>query len=369
MRLLCISSHADTRNSVRPEAESFIGLQRAGVEVHVLTQHDSAYAEELRAAGVNLIHQQLRKKFSWKDMREIRRITREHRIDAVYAFNNKAICNAAFACVGLPVVMITYRGQTGNIYRHDPAAYLTHLHPRVDAIVGVSQSVVDDLKPRVRHSVTVERIYKGHDLSWYTEPATPRSALGLASSDFVVGCVANNRPRKGVKYLIEACAKLTDLNNLKLVLIGSGMDNAHLGAELAQAGIDKQTLTLGLRTDATSLIQACDVAVLPAVRREGLPKTVIEAMAYGVPNIVTDTGGNAELVAHQISGLVVPVADSQALATAIRQLHADPESAAQMGKNGRNRIETDFHVSSTVKQTHALLERLVSIRQASATPG
>ncbi|MEM6818975.1 MAG: glycosyltransferase family 4 protein [Pseudomonadota bacterium] len=363
MRLLCISSHADTRNSVRPEAESFIGLQRAGVDVHVLTQRDSAYAEELRAAGVNLIHQQLRKKFSWNDMREIRRVIIEQRIDAVYAFNNKAICNSAFACIGLPVVMITYRGQTGNIYRHDPSAYLTHLHPRVNAIVGVSQSVVDDLRPRVRPSVAVERIYKGHDLSWYTEPATSKSELGLAADDFVVGCVANNRPRKGVKFLIEACAQLADLDNLKLVLVGSGMDEAHLGPLLEQAGISKRTLTLGLRKDATSLIQACDVAVLPAVRREGLPKTVIEAMAYGIPNIVTDTGGNAELVADQQSGLVVPVADSAALAAAIRQLHADPQAAAEMGRLGQRRIETNFHVNSTVRETHSLIKRLLATRQ------
>ncbi|MEL7311925.1 MAG: glycosyltransferase [Pseudomonadota bacterium] len=358
MRLLCISSHADTRNSVRPEAESFIGLQRRGVNVTVMTQSDSSYADDLREAGITLLHQQLKKKFSWREMRRIRREIRERGINAVYAFNNKAICTAAFACIGLPVVMMTYRGQTGNIRRFDPSAYLTHLHPRVDAIVGVSQSVVDDLRPQVSGRVVLKRIYKGHSLDWYSEPASERAALGLSGEHFVVGCVANNRPRKGVEFLIRACGQLADLDRLRLVLIGSGMDEQTLAPVLEATGMRERTVTLGPRNDATSLIQACDVSVLPAIRREGLPKTVIEAMAYGVPAIVTDTGGNAELVADGESGLVVPVKDAPAIANALKTLHDAPTLAREMGSAGKRRIESHFHVSATIRETQRLLEQL-----------
>lgn len=358
MRLLCISSHADTLNSVRPEAELFIGLQRAGVTTTVMTQADSPYAETMAAQGIRIVDFVPQRKFSWAAIKRIRSEIRNHNIQAVYAFNSKAICNAAFACIGLPVVYMTYRGQTGNIYRHDPAAYLTHLHPRVDAIVGVSQSVADDLRPRVRKQVLVQRIYKGHDLSWYTEPASERSELGLNDDHFVVGCVANNRPRKGVKYLIEACAQLRDIQHLRLVLIGNGMDQDTLGATLEQYGIADRTVTLGLRNDATRLIQACDVAVLPAIRREGLPKTVIEAMAYGIPSVVTDTGGNAELVDTDHTGIVVPIEDAPAIAGALRRLCEEPSLAVTMGEAARERIREHFNVAETVDQTKALLIEL-----------
>ena len=366
MRLLCVTSHADTLNSVRPEAELFIGLQRDGVDVFVMTQEDSPYVTQMRAAGVTVIHQVIRRKLSRSTIGQIRYQARRLAVDAVYAFNNKAICNAAFACIGLPVAFVTYRGQTGNVRRHDPSVYLTHLHPRVDGIIGVSQSVVDDLAPQVRRGVRVDRVYKGHSLDWYTEPALDRSDLEIPEDAFVVGCVANNRPRKGVRYLVEACARLRELERLHLVLVGGGMDAQTLGDAVAEAGLDTRVRLLGLRSDATSVIQACDVAVLPAVRREGLPKTVIEAMAYAVPVVVTDTGGNAELVDHGRSGLVVPPADSAALAGALRQLHDNPDLARRMGATGRERIDSVFNVRETVRQTRDVLEAHIARRQLPA---
>ncbi|MEM8547868.1 MAG: glycosyltransferase family 4 protein, partial [Pseudomonadota bacterium] len=186
MRLLALSSHADTLNSVRPEAELFIGLAHAGVQVTIMTQADSPYAERMQAAGVSLLEQRIHKKFSWRTVRELRSLIRAHRYDVVYAFNNNAICNAAFACLGLPTVLLAYRGQTGNIHALDPAAYLTLLHPRVDGIVCVASAVARGLQPHVRKKA-LHTVYKGHSLEWYQDSATPRAALGLDDSDFVVG--------------------------------------------------------------------------------------------------------------------------------------------------------------------------------------
>ena len=357
MRVLCISSHTDTLNSVRPEAESFIGMARAGVHMVVMTQLDSPYGERMRDAGITIIDYHPRKKLSRDSIRRIRAAIAEHDIDIVYAFNNRAICNAAFACIGRDVRLITYRGQTGNLSRFDPASYLTHLHPRVNGIIGVADAVSDFVRPLVRRSVSVDTVYKGHDLGWYSEPAADRATLGLAHGDFVVGCIANNRPRKGVPYLIDACARLRDISALKLMLIGHGMDEQTLGDELRRHSLVDRVVLLGPRSDATAVIQAADVSVLPSTRREGLPKTVIESMAYGIPTVVTDTGGNAELVADEQSGLVVPVEDAQALADAILRLHDDRALAARFGNAGRERIDQAFNVSSTVAQTIAVFEK------------
>ncbi|MEM9172916.1 MAG: glycosyltransferase family 4 protein [Pseudomonadota bacterium] len=355
MRLLAISSHADTLNSVRPEAELFIGLQQAGVNVTVLTQADSPYAQRMQDAGVTVVNNHIRRKFSLSTVRIIRDSVRERAIDIVYAFNNKAICNAAFASIGLDVLLFAYRGQTGNINRGDPTPYLSILHPRVDGIIGVAEAVVNSLKS-VAKNKTLHTVYKGHALEWYDEPAADRQSLGLSDDDFVVGCVANNRPRKGVAYLIEACGELTDLPNLKLMLIGSGMTQTELGTAVAATNLGDRVLMLGRRDDATQLIQACDVSVLPAIRREGLPKTVIEAMAYGIAPIVTDTGGNAELVAHNQSGLVVPVQNAAALADAIRQLHQDVRLRTRLASAARERVHSHFNVEQGVAKTLSIFE-------------
>lgn len=356
IRLLCLTSHADTLNSIRPEAEMLIGIARAGVITHVMTQPDSPYAEQMRAAGITLSPFSPRRKISPRAIRQIREYIARHDIDIVYAFNNIAISNAVWACTGSRVRLLTYRGQTGNIERYDPSSLLTHRHPRVDGIVCVAKAIEHYLRPRISPRVSIYTVYKGHDLSWYQDPAADRSALGLADSDYVVGCVANNRPRKGVRYLIDACAALADLKHLKLVLIGAGMSDEIVAHLPDQHPLRDRIVCLGVRHDVTQLIQMFDVAVLPSIKREGLPKTIIEAMAYALPCIVTDTGGNAELVAHEQSGLVVPVADSAALAAAIRRLADDPALAKRMGAVGRQRIAGQFSIERSVRDLLAVFE-------------
>ncbi|MEL6870015.1 MAG: glycosyltransferase [Pseudomonadota bacterium] len=360
MKVLAITSHGYTLNAVRPEAELLIGLKRAGVDLTVMTQSDSVYIDRLRDAGVELLPYMIGRKFSPPTMWRLRRLLKREAFDLVYAFNNKAICNTAFARIGLPVKLMTYRGQTGNIHRFDPASYLTHLHPSVDGILCVADEVRKSLVAHVGVRKKLYTVYKGHDLSWYNEPAADRAVLNLRDDQFVIGCVANNRPRKGVDYLIRACAQLKDIEHLQLLLIGKGMDEATLGDFVEQQGLTGRVTLAGHRTDATALIQCCDVSVLPATRREGLPKTVIEAMVYGVAPIVTDTGGNAELVQHGHNGLVVPVEDSSALANAIRQLHADPELRARFGDNSRARIDSHFNVRDSVRNTLAAFREHVT---------
>ena len=104
--------------------------------------------------------------------------------------------------------------------------------------------------------------------------------------------------------------------------------------------------------------------MLPSVKREGLPKTVIEAMAYGVPPVVTDCGGSPELVADGVSGFVVPVRDPVALARAINELYADAGLRARLGQGARERIASAFRIEDTVARTLDLYRGLVPARAA-----
>ena len=148
MKALWITSHKDTLNSIRPEAEALIGLALAGVDMEVMTQGDSVYREDMEAAGVRVIDYVPERKFDAGSARIIRRCLDEGRHDVVHLFNNKAIANGLLAARKWPGKVITYRGQTGNISRWNPACYLTHLNSRVDAIVCVADAV--------RHSVAAE---------------------------------------------------------------------------------------------------------------------------------------------------------------------------------------------------------------------
>ena len=362
LKLLVISSYGDSWNSVRPEAEILIGMVKLGVDVTVMTQGDAEYVARFREQGVKVIDFHPTRKFQWSAVKRIRSELKNGGYDAAYLFNNKAIVNALFAAIGLPIKMVSYRGQTGNIYRYDPSCYLTHLNPRLDGILCVANAVRDDLRKHVYlPAERVETIYKGHSLDWYQDAPADLAEFGVPSDAFVVGCIANDRPRKGLPVLLQACHQLHQDQAIHLLLVGGGMDSDAIQKLIADSPMKDRIHVAGFRRDAPAIIAACDVSVLPSTKREGLPKTVIEAMAYGVAPVVSDTGGSAELVIDGESGLVVKPGDSRAIARAVTQLRKNPEYCQQVGKYAKQRIHEVFHTDLSAQHTKTYFERLIGL--------
>jgi len=112
----------------------------------------------------------------------------------------------------MDVKLVTYRGTTGGLYRHDPSAYLNALNPRVDGVICVSEAVTKRVKKQIfDKSKKVETIYKGHELSWYNTQSMNLEEFGTKNSNFNVAFVANVRPHKGLSYLLQAAKKLGTL--------------------------------------------------------------------------------------------------------------------------------------------------------------
>lgn len=352
MKVLWITSHADTVNSIRPEAETLIGLARKGLDCGIMTEGNSVYRETMEAAGIRVIDHVPGKKFAPRDVRFIRRHLQRGDYDILHLFNNRAIANGLCAARGLPVRVISYRGQTGNVHRYDPVCWLTHLNPRIDRVICVADAVRRDLARRRLDPASCVTIHKGHDLGWYQEDAADlQSLFGIPPSDFVVTTVANYRPRKGLEVLIESTHHLPQDAPIRFVLVGDGMDNRHLTNRISSSPFRDRIHRAGFRTDACAIVAASDCSVLPSVKREGLPKTVIEAMAYGVCPVVTNTGGSAELVVDGDCGLVVPPGDPGALAAALVRLFRQPQLTREMGARARTRIGEHFNVRQTIQQT------------------
>ena len=359
-KLLIISSYKDTWNSVRPEAEIFIGMAKLGVDVTLMTQGDADYVPRFREHGVKVIDFHPKKKFQWSAVKRIRQELKQGGYDAVYMFNNKAITNGLFAAIGLDVKMVSYRGQTGNISRWDPSSYLTHLHPRLDGILCVANAVRDDLRNHVWiNPENVATVYKGHSLEWYQDTPADLSQFGVPDGAFTFGCVANARPRKGLPVLLAATHHLPADSNIHLLLVGGGMDTDEVRALIDASPMKERIHLAGFRTDAPALIASCSASILPSTKREGLPKTVIEAMVYGVAPIVSDTGGSAELIVDGESGLVVQPGDDAGLAKAMQTLWQSPEQTLEMGRLAKERIEAHFHTDQSAQQTKAYFERLL----------
>jgi glycosyltransferase involved in cell wall biosynthesis len=363
LRALCITSHHGSISNVRPEAEWFIGLQKAGIELTVMTGKDTVYADRMRDAGIEIIDFEISRRYSLIAIRKIRQALRARSIQILHLFNNRTITNGIVAALGLPVKVITYRGQTGNIKRRDPTCYLTHLNPRVDFITCVADAVRLDLIANGVPAGMLATVYKGHDIHWYDDtPKADLQALGIPPGAFVVGCVANNRPRKGVPVLIEAARYLPADSRLHILLVGNGMDGMKVTTLVGESPLAGNFHLLGYRDNVLELVAACDATVLPATRREGLPKTVIESMGLGIAPIVTATGGSPELVVDGETGLVVPPGDARALAQALMRLEQNRDECAAMGVASRARLATHFNLEQGVEAMRKVYESLANGR-------
>lgn len=359
MRVLAVTAHSDL-----PETQMFIGLQNAGVHIEVMCPDDAPHREKLVDAGVAVHSLQLSGRLDKAGASAIRRRLVEGQFDILHTFNNKAVANGLSASKGLPVRFIAYRGIEANVSFFDPASWTTYLHPRVDKIICVADAIRRYLvnmrflwwRFPADKAIT---IYKGHDLGWYQAPAVQRSELGLPEGAFVVGCTANERPRKGLPYFIEAAKLLPDDADIHFLLIGN-IDGNKTMQSIADSPARDRIHLAGFRRDAPQVLAACDACILPALKREGLPKAIIEGMVYGVTPIVTNSGGSPELIEQGKSGLIIRPGSSRAIADAISQLYADPENCKRMGAEARQRIQRDFHTSKTVEQTLSVYQELLS---------
>ncbi|HEU4619278.1 MAG TPA: glycosyltransferase, partial [Gammaproteobacteria bacterium] len=139
-----------------------------------------------------------------------------------------------------------------------------------------------------------------------------------------------------------------------------------LQKRIARSPMRERIRVFGYRRDAPRIVAACDAAVLPSLRREGLPKTVIEAMAYGVAPVVTNVGGSPELVEDGRSGRVVPPGDARALGAALLELYERPDLRRGFGSAARRRIAEEFSIEKTIEQTYELYRELTSDGRAGA---
>ncbi len=362
MKVLWLTEYSD-----RGERAQVNGLLAAGIDLHLMCPHYAPMHQRYLDDGLPVIDFAPSKRIDRHGARRIRDFVTTNKIDIVHTFNARALTAAILALRDIPHVrLVAYRGIVGNLSFLDPMSWMRYLNRRIDTIVCVAEAIRQfflNMRPRFL-AMPPERIvtiHKGHDPNWYRDPPADLSRFGITEGDIVIGCVANARPRKGIPVLIEATKKLpTDLP-WKLLLVGQ-MESPDIDRSIDRLSHPERIVRTGYSDSAPAIIAACDFAVLPSLRREGLPRGVIEAMAQGVPNIVTDTGGSPELIVAGESGLVVPSGDADALAGAIEQLARDESLRHSMGAKARERIATHFHYTQTVEKTLALYRRLLEQR-------
>jgi glycosyltransferase involved in cell wall biosynthesis len=177
-----------------------------------------------------------------------------------------------------------------------------------------------------------------------------RQSLGIPdSANAIIGTVGRLTYKKGSSYLIEAVAKLLPrFSNFHVLVVGGQLNSdpepfqAQLIDRIRVLGLEKHVTLTGYRDDIPELLGLMDIFTLPTFTHEGLPRSILEAMAMELPVVATDIRGCREAIVSEETGLIVPPQDSDKLAAALGTLLADAELRQVYGRAGRRRLEAEY---------------------------
>jgi glycosyltransferase involved in cell wall biosynthesis len=172
--------------------------------------------------------------------------------------------------------------------------------------------------------------------------------------------VGRTVPVKDYNTLLHAFSTIVkDNRNIRLMIVGDGPEDSSLKELAKSLSIADYVIFTGNRDDVPALLSAMDVFCLSSIR-EGLSNTLLEAHAAGLPSVVTETGGNAEIVKAGITGYLVPVGDVDAMGSAMRCLATDDAKRQELGAAARRRAAARFSLDAMVGNYEELYERVAA---------
>ena len=231
---------------------------------------------------------------------------------------------------------------------------IRHVIDRCTRIVVLSES----------WRLNISRVTDNPRVTVLMNPAVPpgeRSAAGPRRNDALL-FLGRLGHRKGIFVLLEALTAVRSRFRQVMLLCGGDGDLDRVRTEIARRDLGDNVTLLGWVTGAAKdqLLESSTLYVLPSFD-EGVPMSILEAMAWGLPVVATPVGGIPEVVTDGREGLLVAPGNAGALAEAICRLLADADLRARMGRNGQLRFNTDFSIQSvldkleTIYRSHGVL--------------
>ncbi|MGP8226869.1 MAG: glycosyltransferase [Terracidiphilus sp.] len=282
-------------------------------------------------------------------------IFKESRPDVVHLHNPTPTIYAAMAArlAGVPSIVSTRHSLVARPRRLIVELKYAYAAAFCDWIVGICDATTSNIKSI--HSIParkIMRVYNGADpmLRVTKEQWPPKSGFTLVY-------VGRLQPVKNHSLLLHAfCLALESMPGLRLWMVGDGSERKALESMAAQLGITSQVTFWGQQLDVAPFFSAADAFVMSSTS-EGLPISLLQAFSVGLPAIVTDVGGMAEVVRLARAGLTVPVNEPAAMAAAILRLASSDAELTQFSQNAKAAFSAHFTLRSIVDAYMELYRR------------
>lgn len=331
---------------------------------------DGPLTERYRAMGVPVVNMPIRSFYGWSMLQSglrFVRYVRQARADVVHAHD---VYSNIFVAVwarlaGVPVIIASRR------WWHSLPSRKLQLGSRfafrrAKAVLANSRQVAGTV---IADGIPAAKV-------WTITNFADDSAFGIAPDGeirqlrrkwsapddaIVIGCVARMDPVKDHAGLVHAFALVHQHDSrVFLVLIGDGEMRPALESQVSALGLENAVHFTGELRDGRNHHRGFDISVL-ASRSEGFPNTLVEAMAAGRPVVATAVGGSIDAVEHDTTGILVPPADSTALADALLRLVRDPVAREKLGRQGLQRARDRYQASRVVSDLAGMYGQLVGV--------
>jgi glycosyltransferase involved in cell wall biosynthesis len=327
------------------------------------------WASEVRSAGVPVVELDRQPGVDATMPVRLAALGRRHGVRLLHAHQYTPFFYATLARAALPRAKVLFHEHG----RHFPevespkrvAFNKIVLRPLTSKVVAVSaeckERVVryEGLPPDL-----VEVVYNGVDA-----PPPPdaearrriRTGLGLAPDDLVAGTVGRLDPVKNVPMAVASVATLISrgMHRLRLLVIGDGPARAAIEASVRAHGLEDVAVMTGYRDDASALVGAMDLFLLPSFT-EGTSLALVSAMAAAVPSVATAVGGTPEVLEDGVTGVLTPSGDEAALTRAMGELLADPDRRRAMGEAAHRAYLDRFTWDGMIDRFRAIYRQMLS---------
>ena len=335
-------------------------LARRGHRVTLTCRPGAWIGRQLAGEAVAIVESDL-SRWPPQELRRMAAIARERHVDVLHTHMSRAHFFGVLLrwWSGLPCVATAHS-------RHFQLHWMFN-----DAVIAVSEATHRYHRTRNlvrRHRVEVIHNFIDHQRFTAVRAdarAAMRTRFGIDQSTPLIGAIGAITPQKGLVYLVDAFARVRAIvPEARLLIVGQGSERhaPALGCAAQRLGVGDAIVGAGCRTDVPEFLAGLDVFVSASLD-ENLPLSVLEAMAAAVPVVATAVGGVPECVRSNETGLLVPPADSRALADAIAALLRHPAWRHQLGAAGRRRVRERFAPETQVPRIEAALSRAAARRR------
>lgn len=347
-----------------------------------LSEGSESYARSLAELGIPAVAMDM-DRYSIAPLSDARlaiqlvRHLRRHPVDLVIAHTAKAgfLCRLAGRLAGVPVLYVMHstpflrrvQGNRAFLYRQ-----LERIGSRLGGhIVVINNSMREELARHLtapRSAVTV--IHSGIDPARLQPPADRSEAcraLGLDPLRPVVGWAGRLNPQKAPLDFIRAAARLAPSSpKIQFFMAGEGPMASEVRAEAERFRLGDQLVTATWQDDVASMYAAFDIYCATS-RWEGLPLTLLEAMAAERPAVATAVDGVREVIRHGVDGLLAEVGDSRAMAGHLQRLLLDERRRSELARAAKARVMKCFTIERMMERWLEVIERQVDARQRAAS--